>query len=96
MKKKFTLIELIIVIVVIGILAAMALPKFNGVVRNARLSAMINDKEVLEKEARENNYSGKIIRKRGGRKKSKIYIIYDYGNKKPYNKGTKIKIKVKG
>lgn len=54
------------------------------------------DKEVLEKEARENNYSGKIIRKRGGRKKSKIYIIYDYGNKKPYNKGTKIKIKVKG
>jgi hypothetical protein len=54
------------------------------------------DKETIEKEARENNYYGKIIRKRGGRKKSKIYIIYDYGNKKPYNKGTKIKIKVKG
>lgn len=54
------------------------------------------DKENLEKEASENNYYGKIIRRRGGRDKNKIYILYDYGNKKLYNKGTKIKIKVKG
>ena len=48
-KKAFTLIELIIVIVLIGILAGMALPKFIGVQRNAKVAAMVRDIDTLEK-----------------------------------------------
>ena len=47
--KKFTLIELIIVIVVIGLLAGMALPKFIGVQRDSKVAAMQQDLDVLEK-----------------------------------------------
>ena len=47
--KQFTLIELIIVIVVIGLLAGMALPKFIGTTKDAKVSAMDQDLDVLEK-----------------------------------------------
>ena len=47
--KKFTLIELIIVIVVIGLLAGMALPKFIGVTKDAKVAAMDQDLDTLEK-----------------------------------------------
>ena len=39
MKKAFTLIELIFVIVIIGVLAAVAFPKFSGLSANAKISS---------------------------------------------------------
>ena len=41
MKKAFTLIELIFVIVIIGLLAAIALPKFMSVTENAKLKGAV-------------------------------------------------------
>ncbi|MGB0370687.1 MAG: type IV pilin protein [Opitutales bacterium] len=42
-KKGFTLVEIMIVVVIIGLLAAMAIPAFNKVRENSRLSAMENN-----------------------------------------------------
>src|SRR5690606_2660392 len=43
MRKGFTLIELLIVVVLIGILAALVLPKFGDVKERAYKAAMQND-----------------------------------------------------
>lgn len=46
-KKGFTLVEIMIVVVIIGLLAAMAIPAFNKVRRDSRQSALVNDARQL-------------------------------------------------
>lgn len=50
-KKQtgFTIVELLIVIVVIGILAALVLNSFSGAQQKARITSEINDLKVLQK-----------------------------------------------
>jgi len=47
-QKGFTLVELVIVIVIIGILAAIAIPKFADLSNSAKIAACIQNEEALE------------------------------------------------
>lgn len=49
-KKGFTLVELLIVIAVLGIIAAIAVPRFTGVLGNVRTNAEIRSAELIVKE----------------------------------------------
>ena len=52
-KKGFTLVEIMIVVVIIALLAAMALPAFQKVRENSRKSAMKNDARQLASAAQQ-------------------------------------------
>lgn len=56
---------------------------------------VVFDRKKLEKNAKDNKYMGKLLLIRGGRNKSKHYLIYKEGKSKEsiLTKGTKIKIK---
>lgn len=48
-RKAFTLVELIIVMVVIGLLAGLSVPKFTGIARDTKVAALHQDIDTLGK-----------------------------------------------
>lgn len=50
-KKAFTLLELIVVVVVLGILALVAVPSFTGVINNSRGSVAENTAASIARDA---------------------------------------------
>lgn len=52
-KKGFTLVEIMIVVVIIGLLAAMAIPAFQKVRQDSRASAVENDARQLASAAQQ-------------------------------------------
>ena len=74
--KGFTLIELLIVVVIIGILAAIAIPKFASTKQNAYLAAMKTDLRNLAtaEEAYQSNYNTYIPTQAGVTQASTVAV----------------------
>lgn len=50
-RKGFTLIELIIVIVILGVLAGIAAPRMIGSIKSSKISAAVSNIKIIEKAA---------------------------------------------
>lgn len=60
--KAFSLIELLIVIAIVGILAAIAIPSYKSYIRTAKISSAVgNVQALLDKSVLYNSQSGKLM-----------------------------------
>lgn len=60
-KKGFTLVEIMIVVVIIGLLAAMAIPAFQKVRLDSRVSAVENDGRQLASAAQQYMLENNVV-----------------------------------
>lgn len=72
-KKGFTIVELVIVIAVIGILAAVLVPTFSNVIKNAKESAAMQS----AKSAYENWYADQVTKDGFDNEKINLCIVVD-------------------
>ena len=56
-KKAFTLIELLIVVAIIGILAGVGIPMYNGYMTKAKISATASKQKMIESETQDLLYA---------------------------------------
>jgi len=106
LKKSFTLIELLIVVAIIGILAGVGIPAYQGYVLNAKVGKTVSDIEVIKNAASfirlSTGYwpgsSWPESKGQNGRdpKRDPLSCYCDGGNTFIYNKSSLIKAKWNG
>ena len=91
-KKGFTLVEILVVVVVLGVLTSIAIPSFTGVLEKQRRDDCRNQRLVIETAVQQAMY-GMID---NGRKQDKINIALwaDGANKIQYNPNGQIKFNI--